>query len=281
MSPANTGVQRTLFQRSLGPLLIAVMATFLAVGSVVTDARSTDAAVRPKVVIVVGATGSTTSWYRAIGRGIAHKAAHFGAHVVQVYSPRATWAKVKRAARGANLLVYLGHGNGWPSPHAPFQRMTKDGMGLNASLSGSNSNTKYFGEHFLDLGVHLAPNSVVLLLHLCYASGNPEWGGPIPTLHTARERVDNYGAGFLRTGAKAVIAEGLGNANYVLFGLMKTNRTMKQIFWSAPNATHRFARGFTAHRSPHWARAILDPSRPGRYYRSIIGDLSMRASAWR
>jgi hypothetical protein len=201
--------------------------------------------------------------------------------VIQVYSPHATWGRVKMAARGANLLVYLGHGNGWPSPYAPFQTRTKDGMGLNAALTGSDYNTEYYGEHFLDTNLHLARNSVVLLLHLCYASGNPEWGGPIPRLSTAKARVDNYGAGFLRTGAKAVIAEGLKSGSYVLHGLFKTNWTMKRIFWSSKAATGRFAVHFAARRSPYWAHAIMDPFKPGNYYRSIIGKLGMRASAWR
>jgi hypothetical protein len=280
MSSAANGVQRTSAGKSFGPLLIGALATLIAVGGLATDAQPTQAATQ-KVVIVVGATGSTTSSYRSIGRSLARQARAFGAHVVEVFSPRATWRRVKTVARGANLLVYLGHGNGWPSRYAPFQTRTKDGMGLNARATGSDYNTAYYGEHFLDRNLHLARNAVVLLLHLCYASGNPEWGGPIPGRTTAKRRVDNYGAGFLRTGAKAVIAEGLGNAHYVLHGLFRTNWTMKRIFWSAPSATGRYAISFTARRSPHWAHAILDPFKPGRYYRSIIGNLQMRASAWR
>jgi hypothetical protein len=280
MSRAANGVQRTSHRGSLGPLVIGILATFVAVAGLVADPQPAQASSQ-KIVIVVGATGSTTSSYRSIGRSLARQARSYGARVIEVFSPHATWAHVRSAARGANLLVYLGHGNGWPSRFAPFQTRTKDGMGLNASASGSDFNTKYFGERFLDANLHLARNSVVLLLHLCYASGNPEWGGPIPSLSTAKARVDNYGAGFLRTGAKAVIAEGLGNANYVLHGLFKTNWTMKRIFWSAKSATGKFAIHFAARRSPRWAHAVMDPAKPGRYYRSIIGNLGMRASAWR
>ena len=125
--------------------------------------------------------------------------------------------------------------------------------------------------------LRLGANAVVLLLHLCYASGNPEWGGPIPSLSTAEARVDNYGAGFLRTGAKAVIAEGLGSAGYVLTGLFRTNKSLRQIFWSAPSATGKWTVGFTGRRSPHWATALMDPFKPHWYYRSIIGNLSLSA----
>jgi hypothetical protein len=280
MSRAEKGVQRTSGRRSLGPLLIGALATLVAIGGLAADPQPTQASSR-KVVIVVGATGSTTSSYRSIGRSLARHARAYGAHVIEVFSPRATWGRVKKAARGANLLVYLGHGNGWPSPYAPFQTLTKDGMGLNAAATGSDYNLAYYGEHFLDKNLHLGRNAVVLLLRLCYASGNPEWGGPIPRLSTAKARVDNYGAGFLRTGAKAVIAEGLGSPGYVLHGLFRTNWTLKRIFWSARSATGQYAIRFAAKRSPHWARALMDPSKPGRYYRSIIGNLGMRASAWR
>ena len=286
MSVTLAGVQRTPAHRSLGPLIIiGTLAILLAVGSLLGSVTPAAAATRhhhrQKVVLVVGATGGTTARYRKVANHLAAQARGYGAIVREVYSPRATWSRVKRVAHGANLLIYLGHGNGWPSPYAPFQKRTKDGMGLNRSASGSNSNVEYYGESFLDGGLQLARNSVVLLVHLCYASGNPEWGGPSPRLSVARQRVDNYGAGFLRTGARAVVAEGFGNAGYLLNGLFKSHKTLRQIFWSAPQATGRFAVGFPAHRSPSWARGILDPYKPGKYYRSIVGDLGMRAGAWR
>lgn len=284
MSVATQGVQRTLAPRMLGPLFIGVLALFIAVGSLLGSAQPANAARshhRPKVVLVVGATEGTTSRYRSIARGLARQARSYGAIVREVYSPYATWSRVKKVARGANLLVYLGHGNGWPSKWAPFQARTKNGLGLNRTASGSNSNVEYYGEAYLQQGLQLAKNSIVLLIHLCYASGAAEWGSPAPSNSVARQRVDNYGAGFLRTGAKAVVAEGLGNAGYLMKGLFKTNRSLKQIFWSSPMATGKHATVFNPKRSPRWATGILDPRAPNQYYRSIVGDLSMRASTWR
>ena len=55
--------------------------------------------------------------------------------------------------------------------------------------------------------VKLAPDAVVLLHHLCYASGLSEPGLPEGTLDQAKQRVDNFAAGFIRAGASAVIAE--------------------------------------------------------------------------
>jgi hypothetical protein len=262
---------------------MGVLAAFIAVGSLLGSPQPTAAATlhRPKVVLVVGATEGTTSRYRSIAKSLARQARNYGAIVKEVYSPRATWGRVKAAAKGANMLVYLGHGNGWPSKYAPFQTRTKDGLGLNRSAAGSDYNTEYYGESFVQQGLHLAKNSIVLLIHLCYASGAAEWGSPAPSRSVAQQRVDNYGAGFLRTGARAVIAEGLGNAGYLMKGLFKTRKSLSQIFWSSPMATRKHMVVFNPKRSPGWATGVLDPRSANQYYRSFVGDLGMRATAWR
>jgi hypothetical protein len=128
--------------------------------------------------------------------------------------------------------------------------------------------------------IRLAPNAVVILNRLCYASGNNEWGAGNPTFAVARQRVDSYGASFFKAGAKAVFAEGITSAAYVLTGLFKTDKTIEQIFWSSPNATRTYKRGFDSRRTPGMD-AVMDPYAPSRYYRSVIGDLDLKASAWR
>ena len=70
----------------------------------------------PKVVIIVGATGSVTPAYRADADVAYAEAIRYTSNVVRVYSPNATWATVKAAAAGASIVIYMGHGNGWPSP---------------------------------------------------------------------------------------------------------------------------------------------------------------------
>jgi hypothetical protein len=236
------------------------------------------AATAPKVVIVVGPAHGATGKYLTSARRLASQARSYGARVVEVYSPNATWAKVKAAARGANLLIYLGHGNGTPSPYTNRPEST-NGMGLNASASGSHGNTKYYGSPYIDQ-IQLAPNAVVILNRLCYASGNNEWGAGNPTLSVATRRVDMYGWSFFRAGAKAVFADGINSPAYVLKGLFKTNQTIEQIFWSSPEATDRYTREFKSKKTPGMS-AVLDPYAPGRYYRSVIGSLTLRASAWR
>ncbi len=262
---------------------MVALATTLAVGGLAVQPQVAEAAT-PKVVIVVGPTGSLTSSFKRAANEVAAKAKNLGAKVIKIYSPYATWAAVRNKAQGANLFVYLGHGNGWPSPYKPFQTRTKNGLGLNSSAGQGNNNHKYFGESYVKNYIKLAPNSVVLLMRLCYASGNSEWHKSAPKKSTAMARVDNYGSGFLRTGARVVFAEAVGKAYYLLNGLFKSNKTMIEIFWSSKSAVGKYRIGpFASTRSPGWAKAVMDPN-PNyriRYVRSIIGDLTMRAGAWR
>jgi hypothetical protein len=275
------GAQRAS-RRSIRVTLVLLFAAVFAVTGALTVAPQPAAAAGKKVVIVVGPAGSATSNYIYNAKKLASQARGYGATVVEIYSPNATWSKVKYHAQGANLLIYLGHGNGWPSPYGPFQTYTKDGMGLNATAGNGNSNVKYWGEYYIARDINLAKNAVVILNRLCYASGNSEPGHADPTRTTAIRRVDNYGAGFLRANARAVFAEGVSSVSYVLYGLFRTNRTMLQIFYSSGSATKTYRFSFTSTRTKG-AIAAMDPYKPTKYYRSVIGfdRLTMSAATWR
>ena len=97
-------------------------------------ARGRAAPAGPKVVIIVGAThGATRRTARRPNAAYA-EASKYTSNVVKVYSPNATWAKVKAAVEGASIVIYMGHGNGWPSPYTYDPKYTtKDGFGLNAT----------------------------------------------------------------------------------------------------------------------------------------------------
>jgi hypothetical protein len=271
------GAQRASSHRSLRLVVVAVMASVFAVGGLVSSPTPVAAAGK-KVVIVVGPAGSNTANYIYNAKKLAYQARSYGATVYEIYSPHATWARVKSYAQGANLFIYLGHGNGYPSPYGAFSKYTKDGLGLN-SYDGSTSH-RYYGEYYVDRYIQFAPNAVVILNRLCYASGNSEWGSANPTKTTAKQRVDNYGAGFLRTGARAVFAEGIASTSYILYSLFKTTRTIKQTFWADPTRSGAYDFAFWSSRTSGKV-AIMDPSYPGRYYRSVIGDVLMTAATWR
>jgi hypothetical protein len=273
------GAQRASV-RKIRSLLISIFAALVVVTGATASAPEAHAATR-KVVIVVGPVGSATASYKDSARKLADLARSYGASVREIYSPYATWTRVRDAAVGANVLIYLGHGNGWPSPYYPYSTTTKNGMGLNSSYGNGNSNTKYYGQDYM-LKLDLASHSVVMLNRLCYASGNNEWGAGNPTKSTAMKRVDNYGYPFLKAGAQAVFASGITSMSYVLKRLFLSSSamSMSSVFWSDPNKTVTYHFSFPSSKLSG-VSARMDPYAPSRYYRSVIGKLNQTIGNWR
>jgi hypothetical protein len=261
-------------------LLVLALSAILLGGITLALPPGVDAATaRPLAVIVVGPTHGVTTKYLADANRIAEQLRAYGARVRRVYSPWATWDRVRAAARGANLFIYLGHGNGYPSPHGPFNTRKMDGLGLNAVGGRGHWNTRYYGEYYVARGLHLAPGAVVILNHVCYAGGSSEPGYAYPRRATATRRVDNFAAGFLRAGAAAVFATDRSPRTLVR-DLFRTGRTMAWVFWNSPDSTSRYASTFWSRRTPGM-RGILAPRRPGQYYMAVTGRLTMTALEWR
>ncbi len=244
-------------------LLISILGATGAIAPVVAAARV------PKVVLIVGPAGKVTASYRAQADKAAVVAADAGAQVVKVYSPNATWDVVRGALDGASIVVYLGHGNGWPSPYRnELYPPTQNGFGLNPVAGVDDSAHQYFGEAAVGK-LHLAPNAVVLLHHLCYASGNTEPGKAEGTREQSIARVDNYAAGFLQAGAAAVVAEAHMGPAYYVKALLRGRASIEATWKASPSANgHTFTLAST--RTPGFV-ARLDPDRAdGGYYRSLV-----------
>ena len=230
------------------------------------------AAARPaKVVIVVGPVGpGVTDRFRAQADEAARIARRYTSDVTVIASPNATWSRVKAALQDASVVVYMGHGNGWPSRYRnDLFPPTQNGFGLNPVAGGSDSKHQYFGEKYVGDQIKLAKNAVVLLHHLCYASGNTEPGLSEGTLAQAKQRVDNYAAGFIRAGAAAVSADAYSSPAYMIRSVLQGSRSIDRIWRAAPSAHgHTFA--FKSSRSPGYV-AQMDPdnSRSG-FHRSIV-----------
>jgi flagellar hook assembly protein FlgD len=264
--------------RPLRKLASALAAALLAgVGTFAAAAPAVHAAANPKVAIIVGATGATTPTYRTYANQVYAEAIKYTSNVVRVYSPNATWSKVKAAVNGASIVVYMGHGNGWPSPYTYDPNYTtKDGFGLNADLNGdgklSDAENKYYGEPKI-AELTPAPNSVVLLFHLCYASGNSEPGNPDPSLSVAKQRVDNYASAFLKAGARAVVANGHSHDPYYIRALFTTKETIEDYWRNAPDANDHVSSYASSRTSG--ATYLMDPEGPGKYYRSLTGKRTL------
>lgn len=282
---------RGLRQRVTAFLIIAFIAT-MAAGTLTVTApaqQAFGASVTPKATIIVGPSGKSTSEYLAEGRLFANQAEAAGMRVQRVFHPYATWSRVLDATRGANLVVYFGHGNGWPSPYAPYQERTKNGFGLNSFGGSSAYSHTYYGGSAIRDKLRLADNAVVILYRSCYSAGNAEVGMPIPSSGTAIQRVDNYAAAFLkrRVGASVVMAFWTKQWVDLPKRLMQPGRTMDDVFrtrsskpgwrtsgWIGTNdfyATSDRTRG---------ARLHLDRHPDGGYSRSIAGDLRMTTNEW-
>ncbi len=251
----------------------ALITGLLVLAGLAVPASSAAATPQPKVVIIVGPVASMTSSYKADAEAAYVEARRYTTNVIRLYSPTATWAVVKPALQGASVVIYLGHGNGFPSPYrtSPWP-YSQNGLGLNPKAGTDNSTTQYWGEYYIGREVKLAPNAVVLLNHLCYASGNSEPGKPAPTLAVARQRADNMTAGWLKAGARAVVAEAHFGPAWYVRQLFTTHKTIDQIFHDSPTFNDRaftFASSRTA-----GATVEMDPNgTPGGYWRAVTGWL--------
>jgi hypothetical protein len=224
----------------------------------------------PRVAVIVGPAGSITGTYKSLANEAASAARAAGADVVTVYSPNATWPAVKRAVTGASIVVYLGHGNGWPSKYrSALFPPSQNGFGLNPRAGGNDYDHQYFGEAVVGK-LQLAPNAVVVLSHLCYASGNTEPGLSEGTRSQAIQRVDNYSAGFLRAGARAVVAEAYLGPAYYVKSILRGRGSIEKIWSNSPTADGRHAFVEGSVRTPGY-KLHLDPKRAtSGFVRSLV-----------
>jgi hypothetical protein len=246
-------------------------------------ARAATTSTPLKAVLIVGPS-SDSSTNKTRSDVIAQHAASYGMDVRKVYTPHATWSAVLNNIQGANFVVYMGHGNGWPSPYGPYQEDTKDGMGLN--YSDGSTTVKYYGAKWIRNYIKLAPNAIVALNHLCYSGGNGEPGMAIPTWDVARQRVDNYANGFLYAGAGAVFAYMTGIVEPIVDQLFTTNKTVDQIFMTVGSgglAYYGFVgwddRYFDSQRMPGF-KNHLDPEKDAGFRRALSGNLNLTPAEW-
>jgi len=210
--------------------------------------------------------------------------------VTRMFHPRATWARVRPALQGANLVVYFGHGNGWPSPYAPFQESTKNGFGLNGYEGAPAGKHVYYGGNVIRDKIRLADDAVVILYRSCYTAGNGEPDAPVPSRSVAVERADNFAAAFLHrnVGAGVVMAFGPRQRVDLAAQLMRPGRSMDDIFRTRSAQPGYGSSGwigtndfYVDSRRTKGARQHLDPHPSAGYYRAISGDLDLTTDEWR
>ena len=226
--------------------LALAWATFAA-----TPVAAAEEPVPLKVVIIVGPTGSMTDGYRSTGNSIAEVAKEAGAEVVKVYSPRATWARVRNAVEGANVVVYLGHGNGYPNPYGSTELGDRhNGWGLNRTTTNGDKDDwsrtmvycgekalmgtltasdgaaqwKYCGGAKGTQGIEPAANWVMIYNKACYAPGAGEGWDSKATESQALKRVSNYSTPVLLNNGGAYFATDMWQGGQQLVDLVVRNR---------------------------------------------------------
>ncbi len=205
----------------------------LVLAAAVTAALPQPTSAAPKkVAVIVGPTGAQTDSYRDSADDVAAAATAAGATVVKVYSPNATWANVRNAVAGANIIVWMGHGSGYPNPYNATETPWKtNGWGLNRTTTNGDgdswsSTMVYCGEQALlgtltaaypdqweycggstnTDGISPAPGFVMLYSHACYTAGAGEPGEAPQPESTYLARVKNFSTAPLRLGAGAYFA---------------------------------------------------------------------------
>ena len=129
---------------------ILILTLVAALGTFVPAVSAAPAAAQPKVVIIVGAThGDHGDVPDLRGCGLCRSP--------QVHDQRGQGLQpVRDVGQGQgghgrrSVVIYMGHGNGWPSPYTydPLYT-TKDGFGLNATSGAGDYNNKYYGEPYV------------------------------------------------------------------------------------------------------------------------------------
>ncbi|MDQ3345613.1 MAG: cell wall-binding repeat-containing protein [Chloroflexota bacterium] len=249
----------------IGAVVIAAITLSMAV---LVAAPAPTAAATLKVAIIVGPVGTLTSTYRSYANEVATAATAAGATVTKAYSPSATWTNVKNAVNGANVIVYFGHGNGYPNPYGSNELTDRsNGWGLNTNTTNGDADSwsagtlVYCGERVLlgtltssddaarrtycggtaNDGITPAPGFTMVYAQAHYAPGFGErytLETPLTTLSEAQQRVRHYSTPILRLGG-TFLATAYGDADEIVSRVLKQrSSSFRDIF--------RAGRGYSA-----------------------------------
>lgn len=166
------------------------------------------------VVIIVGPVGALTDTYRDLAEQSATAAERHGATVRRAYSPDADPEQVLTAVEGADIVIYFGHGTGYPNPYSDtLNPETANGWGLQGPQARAtdddalaDGSLAYFGEAWIARHARPAPGFVMIYSNVCYAPGAGEGHDAPSTPEVAAQRAGYYSRTPLAMGAGAVFA---------------------------------------------------------------------------
>jgi hypothetical protein len=138
----------------------------------------------PKAILIVGPQQDGTSEAISEMNRIADFLKSKGVEVLSFYDKNSDWEKIKKAAEGASILIYAGHGS--------------EKCGLHLSKSVSNEE--------IVSGLKLKKNAMVLFQSVCYGAGSTAGDNVDIGLKEAEKRVTNYARAFIEKGAGCYFA---------------------------------------------------------------------------
>ena len=280
------------FRLFAAAVLAMVFAAPLAAPS---PARAAD--VPLKVAFIVGPMGSQTPWNRSHADSLASQAVALGATVAKAYSPNATYAKVRAAVAGANIIVYYGHGNGFPNPYSTTLHPDRNnGWGLNTTTthgdadSWANHTLVYCGEKALEGkltstdgadqrkycaggAITPAPGFVMIYIGSCYTAGGNENGRPPATNSDARAHLAYFSrpmigvlgaSGYFAGHTMGIMADLLANPDKSYGDIWNENLPGVLAGYDMPHQLVAGAREWLTRQSsdPYWEYAFAgDPAR--------------------
>src|SRR5262249_1403962 len=94
----------------------------------------------------------------------------------------------------------------------------------------------------------------------------------------ARQRVDNFASGFIKAGARVVVAQSwTTGVTYMIRSIFTTNQTIEQMWENAPNAQGH-DQAFTPVRNPQFEGRVDPDTWTTGFHRSIVGAMNMRTT---
>jgi hypothetical protein len=158
--------------------------------------------------------GELTDAYRELADTASIAVERHGGMVRRAYSPDATPEQVLAAIDGADIVVYFGHGTGYPNPYSTtLNPEAANGWGLQGPKargthddSLADGSLAYFGEAWIARHAMPAPGFVMIYSNVCYAPGAGEGHDAPSTPEVAAQRAGHYSRTPLAMGASAVFA---------------------------------------------------------------------------
>jgi hypothetical protein len=211
-------------------LALVALVTLIVGALVAGPAAAAEPLAHYRVALIVGPAGEQiTPWYLSEAERIAVAAEAAGAEVARAYSPRATPERVLEAVAGAQVIVYFGHGNGFPNPYGSALLPDRvDGWALQGPMAvGTHADRwqddtlRFYGESWILAHARPAPGFVMIYTNTCYAAGAPELWMPPAAEYEARLRVENYSRPMFELGASAYFASDYnGSAARLVAGML-------------------------------------------------------------